>query len=505
MKILKKSKKTSWLIPIFISLFVFKSSSIPYEKCTYHTKNSDQIIKLSEGFSLNESPSVSEACDDCTGYRINNANSIFSKLIDRISTHAHSIPEECFFSSFLRGLYIKPTQRYYHCKKINGTSVSLYRTNVKKANGNTVLVNTRPFCFNKNYTELIAKSFNEMARCFNFNETRTKQLFALFNHEGSFILNNASKRKARCFGQLTSTAIKEIYRRVRLKDKIYLDAVKKCPNMVQLHPKVTKNSYKEELPKTATCEVTHNPYKCTFYSMFNAAINYKELESLFNNDNVKDSTKELKGDRSISEISISLNEVLHMKGLVNKKKVNWIFNSTQALRYTFRNKPDFDLKAREAPIFDKQSLPHVIDMVALWAYNGGISAVKNNFIAFMKDFKEQVSKPLNKCSKPYCNYRKKLLTGQSLKPKEFKRLFKKFLRIHYPSRKISRKKEVAYFLNNIKKDTNALNKNLNQYLSAYKLHKKNNGTSFKNFKDTYNKKCKHVVNSIEDMLSADSK
>ena len=143
------------------------------------------------------------------------------------------------------------------------------------------------------------KAFHYMADCFGFSRYKDKKhLFALLNHESSFILNNRSERGARCYGQLTLETANEINKRIYLsnnvhhhwKSRIYKEALDKCPSLPEnvhipdsVRPKGSGKERKEnnfrkvQRKYTMTCRLTQHAPTCLFYTMYNIKMNMRQI------------------------------------------------------------------------------------------------------------------------------------------------------------------------------------------------------------------------------------
>ena len=307
---------------------------------------------------------------------------------------SRDIPSNCFYASMLNANYFENTDSnssYYHCENNKPSSkVSYHGCDMKgekpescklgPGTSNNNREHPEKFCLNKDYVDMTAKAFNEMSSCFGFSHEEKQDLFALFNHESSFMLNRKSSTGARCYGQLTPGVHHDINYYVFSKgvDKIvkeeyniyneawnnfsvqdqfnmenymkheedkkkYLDSSPehrtRCSAIIG-QAVIKKDFEKREInqPKSGemqisrgnynknwsadkssafTCGVTNDPYSCFFYSMYYYKINQLEFEESYTkNEHSKINFTEK--DYSFFKLPVYSNEILSIKGQFTK-------------------------------------------------------------------------------------------------------------------------------------------------------------------------------------------
>ena len=309
-----------------------------------------------------------------------------------------------------------------------------------------------------------------MAQCFGFSEREKLYLFALFNHESSFILNNRSVTGARCYGQLTGIAIEEVSNRIRLSrrlpvhwgSQIYLDVKKKCTDLrkslhlPRIRVKTSKNKkgqIKEivnlEDFRQANCQMSHHAPTCLFYAMYTVRLQKEYIPHILNSSHNsykvrKKIPRHLKKD---FQLPIKLNEVLIVKGTFKEGgrsyQRQWVVKDDKQLYNLFYNSKTG--KRRRG--YDKNSLqlgrvPLVkINKLDEWglvysAYNGGPEWLNKKMRTLLEYHKDRLvlgDLCERKSQHPYCtatNLRRQqsqLREGESLSfsLKEFTKNFRK--------------------------------------------------------------------------------
>lgn len=518
----------------------------PYEKCSdingEHTNKALDHVKNFDfdQYTANEDIEASPFCIACMKNVRDTIRrtSVFSQVND-ISKYIKDsdgyIHPECFFASNLRGFKIKPKGNYFHCSDPSGegstASIKSMGAHKNKA-GKTYHPRTRPFCFSKSYVKTVAWAFNKIANCFDLNTGHRNQMFSLFNHEGSFILNNRSNTGARCFGQMTKTAIREVHRLISLDEdstpmkKLYNKAIKKCPGLSGLHPDLSEKRSWKRIPRNSTCSLTHNPYKCTFYSMFYAISNIEIAKETLNS---KSESSRRYNEEVADKLGfpIALNEILMLKAVPKtqgKNKVDMLmYNEVEANSvFSYWDKREnYNLEARKTPFFDEATLPKIRDLTALWSYNAGPGVVKGTLTSFIRDFKQEISK--RNCKEPYCAYRKKFMAGKSMTATEFQPLYKDYMRTVYVPKRDKQGKQIiengkakwkrlysleaVNFIDKVKKDQNVLvdNNEMQGYLEAFKKGRESDlnqdfEQTSKHFLKDHNEKCGHIAKSINEIF-----
>ena len=381
------------------------------------------------------------------------------------------IPVECFFASTVRGanLYEAGEDQFTYCEKDS------------KNPGNMELIDDqnrqrfifpRRACLNEDYIELTARAFNETADCFGFNREAKEDIFRLFNHESSFLHNIKSSEGAKCYGQLTGIAIKEINTQIYFRDMkephpyshIYEDVIKKCPNLKSkvLNTELTKTreelggkSYdrlEEILKKTPiSCKLTQDPYACLFYAFYNIRLNILAIGDLLNSP----SSYPLE-NQGISQIlieqfhlPIKLNEMLVVTA--NHLERTLVFKDDKEVA-PFLKKPRKEnldsFNAQKVPLFANEK--EVLEIFSHWAYNGGISIVTDTdyMKGFIEGIKLSVAAPCS--SREQCPDRFSIIEGKGLATDDIKRKFRAYIGKKYKLN--GTKEQVASFLDDINKD-----------------------------------------------------
>lgn len=376
----------------------------------------------------------------------------------------NSIHPVCFYASSLKSQNRnggRNRNSYYYCDSVESREPRSYYE-AEKPNGETGIFKPRRPCLSRNYVAMTAESFNYMAGCFDFKDLEDKvQLFSLFNHESSFILNTRSPTGARCYGQITSPVIKEIddgiYGKSKKHKAIYAAALKNCPDLDQRVIPPQKNAKNPPY----TCRTTQNPDTCFFYSMFNIKINEQTLQRSY-----KTIRRDLPKGSKISEstkkafhLPISIQEVVQVKGTIvqkngTTKKVDLILKDGRAVHNFLKNtnykKSKLDIVKLNLYGKNKKLKWYILHS----AYNGGISVISNHLEIFAQRIKDQVYRSCGEMySKKYCEYKKQLQKRRSLSYTDITKDFRNYLLTNYTKKPNStRNKEVANFYNKIKSD-----------------------------------------------------
>ena len=451
---------------LICSLVESANNGFPYEQCTW--RDQAQTRELTNNFanySLGDPIVENDNCDTV----INDI--IGSHITDQISAIAASNQLDkgysplCFLASNWRGDRLWGPQEggkaYYHCPR------GKKQLHVRAVNNKGKIKNiyTRSFCHNRNYVQTISKAFNEVSQCFDLSPEQKKYIFALFNHESSFHLNKRSNTGARCLGQMTMAAIKDVNRDINNKDTVSQKLFKRCPKLVE--KVVPQEILKKELSwkkikritnknrKKLDCALTHNPYSCLFYSIYFV----KHYERIFNKMMEGDSEDHWSADFEIPqdieeryEFPIQMGEILHVVGTCKTVKGSWLFQRNDKA-YNFFKKCGFDkrLNARKVEIFEGFNDMIKWD-VLLTSYNGGSSILMTYFPHFMRTVKKNIVKA---CKNPTrCPYRKSIELGRPLLSKNFFDKFQKYLLENYNAGS-KRKNEVANFALKVSQDLEA--------------------------------------------------
>ena len=174
-----------------------------------------------------------------------------------------NIPDICFYANMLRPVNKKEKEKFYYCETPDSTPKEkmdflcpgrdrtpctwqpsgqdehqLCASQSERSNSECIKkIDPRRFCRNKDYVQITATAFHEMANCFELSSEDKQSVFALLSHESSFILNAHSQDadKARCYGAITGGAFKVMNRYIyvrgnNIKDSYHCDQglVDKC-------------------------------------------------------------------------------------------------------------------------------------------------------------------------------------------------------------------------------------------------------------------------------------
>ena len=407
--------------------------------------------------------------------------SFFQESIKNSLLSDKDIPLECFFASAIKGsnLY-RPGKNFYYCEKESNQAQNISVID-NKDQPRTIL--PRRACLNKDYIYLTARAFNKTAECFGFTDLEKEDIFKLFNHESSFLHNIKSNTGAKCYGQLTTIAIKEVNKQIYFSNTkkpktysyIFNEVIKKCPGLQKavLNPKIYENTktsiseFNQIISQSpASCKITQNPYSCLFYSFYNIRINMDAIQKIlkgptsrFKNNEI---TKKFK-DKFL--LPIPLNSML---GVTNSKDM--IFWDDSEVWSTFKNYSQEDLKnIKRLALFKNEA--EVKELFNFWTYNGGISIAKDYMISFIKQLKKSIAKPCKKDSQTKtCQYRFSILKGKGISTEDIKKDFQAYIQKNYELQESkSRRKEVINFTNNVEKSLSYLyDKN-----GPFKTHLKN--------------------------------
>ena len=309
-------------------------------------------------------------------------------------------------------------------------------------------------CMNEEYTAMTAKIFHDVAECMDIDP---KEAFITFNHESQFIINNASKENALCYGQVTGPAIADVNSFIDNKpnyqnmEELLPDNIsKRCPeewkkiNRVSTQ-KIKKRHYiKSDHDK---CELTLNPYTCFFYSFAYMKILQKKVIAQFQSFNTI-KTAEYKGH-------------------------TFIFWNEEELKGTERN-INQKLDTQERVIFpEHKKLENILTTIS---YNGGTSIPDSIIEDFMPHFKQILS------NRNSIILRTQLMsTGISFEV--FIKYFQEYLNKNYSDPDKQRRAEVSQYWDSIINDIDALQNNLQ---SKYPNLPSDTCPSSKNYKQKVN-------------------
>ena len=431
--------------------------------------------------------------------------SFFQESIKDTSFSENDVPLECFFASAARGANIyNPGKSFYYCEKNSTRSGNMSVTDHKKKKRK---VSPRRACLNKDYTYLTAKAFNKTADCFGFDKAVKEKIFKLFNHESSFLHNIKSPTGAKCYGQLTPIAIREINKQIYFSDTssplpysyIFNEVIEKCPGLQSaiLNPKIYKpveqtgrksmKKFNQTISKLPiNCKITQNPYSCLFYAFYNIKINSAEIEnqlkgptSFFNKTRGVD--KEFKNKFFLP---IPLDTMIGVTTIEGKSMIFW--DDSEIWR-VLKHYPSNRLShIKQLPLFENEK--EVKELFSYWSYNGGISITSIYMTRFLKALKQAIANPCPSHSKTkICQYRFAVQKGIGLSTEDIKRDFQIYIQNNYLLEKhANRRKEVISFASNVEKSLNYLyNKN-----GRFRIHLKNLVPELEN----------HEIESFQDHL-----
>ena len=425
--------KSGHLIPFFclallFGLFPIKTLNMPYEECNW--KSRDYTQRLVDT-ALSQALEAQNACVECS----TKGDSVFSSsetsVDDLQKALAFPIPRECFFAAATRKLSRKGSRTgFYYCKSPESKTPKK-SMRVVTNEGKKKLLYPRSPCFNEAYISLIADSFHYMARCFGFNTQERQDIFALFNHESSFVLNKRSNRKARCIGQVTKGTVHTMNRYVYMSNdemlssyhNIYREALKNCPDL-STKARLPEVLFEEPNPSYSklkkinknfpvSCLTSQDPYACFFYSMYNIKVNKLHLEKRLSSahENLPQNLEIPESTKDIFQLPIRLNEVLHVREIRTeengeKKTTDFFFQNDYELmeaiaegRYQTKN-----LQIKKATLynFDEKAKAALIH----WSYNGGASIIND----YLKEFLTKKKKHIVESTAP--QWKKQIKEGQ---------------------------------------------------------------------------------------------
>ena len=469
---MKKIFALIFIFPLFIS--IAEARSVMYERCVYSTRD---ITNKMIASSLS-GDTKSEACEDCLIKTVSSDKNYhtFKDIISKALYKPTTIHPICFYASALRSNQKKEGKtNYYHCsegsnpKGNNSRTFKIYSPVKNKE----LHLYPRRACLSKDYIDMTANSFNYMASCLGFSsKTDKRQLFALYNHESQFILNNRSSTGARCYGQLTSALINTIDKSVfkyKLSENIYAqifnEAVNKCPDLNQkvIYDKTCRKNIKTT-HKCNTCRVTQDPHTCFFYSMMYIRKNKKTLRKiLLSNDRPMPKNAKISDEiKKQFQMPIKRNEIVYMKGTVKTKsgktkEVDLILKDDHEAYDTLNG---IDLKNSSVKV--KKVNLYKPDSDLEWyilhsAYNGGDSVIYIHLQTFLSQVKGAISSNKTCINNPkgkFCSYRQNIQNDKPLEYVDMKEDFKRYLLTNYRKKtaKKKRKQEVANFYKKIQEE-----------------------------------------------------
>ena len=419
---------------IFSSFSGRASDNIPYEECSWKSKGYTQ--KLVEN-TLLQTMEAESACRECSiednrGSTVSSTETTTDSLREALD---FSIPLECFFASATRKLsQIGSKKRFYYCKSPESKTPE-DTMEVTTKNGQNRKLYPRSPCFNEAYISLISESFHYMAKCFGFDAQERRNIFALFNHESSFILNKKSWTGARCIGQLTRDTVHTMNKYIYMSNDgllrpyhhIYREALKNCPdlNIKARLPAILseeRNPSYSKLKKInkklrVNCLTTQDPYACFFYSMYNIKANGTLLEgklasveeNLPQNLEIPDSVKDF------FQLPIRLNEVLHItesrmaKDGQIKEISSFFQNDYELMEALSKNRyKKENLQVKKTTLYKVEEKTRTA--LTYWSYNGGASIIND----YLKEFLIKKKKQVVESENDFSSLKKQIAEGRPL-------------------------------------------------------------------------------------------
>lgn len=324
----------------------------------------------------------------------------------------------------------------------------------KCGKGSTAYV--RRYCLNEDYVKVTTDALNLVANCF---DIPPKSLFALFNHESRFILNNVSPSKALCYGQLTTGTVetlnnanntryeyyshlnpesisREEHDSIKLnhelgKDNPSCNVVKGLFDPVDVVSKETSRgvAYTAYKNTSQICSIVSNPYTCMVYS----AMNYKR-----NNVYAK---------RFLDDAFVFLSDT------PRKETGAYVIHKDKHTLVDFMERKGSDptwnyLSYKDHPIFTNKG--QVAEILAFYAHNGGWHGIKSLYYQYLTELKIRLDLSSN------VELREDFIDG-GISTERFIKEFKEHIASHYrwgsSAKNIeNRKIEVSTFVDKIIKD-----------------------------------------------------
>ncbi len=521
-------------LPINSAFSTSRSSKFgPYEKCNWKNKSyTDRLVKDSQ-LKKYDRPQATFICFNCLKNQLFNPATWEIQRLQNISQglvgdqRSADIPSMCFLAGTLKArgrrwaddgkghsYYYCPNSRsnqinrsmtFSNCSRRNRHACTLHEPFVRKVGVHYRNIPIRKPCLNQSYIDMTARAFNKTADCFGYKSLEDKkQLFAVMNHESAFILNkranpiNNIPNTARCYGQIKNGIIEDInkyilYPRPEWKryKQIYKDVIKKCPSLkskiISLSGTCQKSTAikytaclrKQTNSSALKCQTSQDPYSCLFYTIYNFKNNQVKFDRIMRKkslNNYKFFNNRLNTD---FKLPVQLNEMVSVTGTITvrgvKRKINYVMRDNKEIysvfgkshvRYNIKN-----LKIKKVKLFKKKELKWAFSHLA---HNGGQSIITTHLKDFIRNLKYKIS--INKIAQARKNtigkYRKSMFNEKPLNMSDLSTMFTHYART--TKRKVSNRKEVSKFLNNINRSLNYLANNKN-YLknSINNLPKKN--------------------------------
>ena len=417
----------------------------PYQNC--NQKNVKYTKSIIDELS-NENTEASAPCFECS---YNDYLEVQKKEIKSLKKpFMPIIPKECFLAMAIRGNQVFEEHQYKHCPN----KESKNEPSIKK------------LCANKEYIDMIEKSFNDMSHCFNLNSDKQGEVLALINQESGGILNIRSDSGARCLGQVTEGYVKTLNNIINSgKSDIYEKALKRCPEVENFQ---ISNETIEQDEHHLICRVTRDPYSCLFYTFFGLERSHQQIKENLNssgryiggnkellNDEgeIKEFTKEQKEK---FDLPIKTNEMLtfNIKFTDSNEVATYTFwddlelyDTLETVREKQRVIEDIT-KIRKTPVFKENK--KIETMFYYWSHNGGTHYAQKGLLDMVERLKKSIAQscePTN--SSERCKLRKQIQNGEALSAQQVLPIFEKDLQRHYPAEGRDRRNEVAEFVKNI--------------------------------------------------------
>ena len=422
------------------------------------------------------------------------------------------ISKECFLAMATRGNQVFEDEQYKHCPN----KESKNEPSIKK------------LCANKKYIDMIQKSFNDMSHCFNLNSDKQGEVLALINQESGGILNIRSDSGARCLGQVTEDYVKTLNNIIQSgKSNIYNKTLERCPEVENFQ---ISNKTIEQDEHHLICRVTRDPHSCLFYTFFGLERSHQQIKEGLNShsrymgnreltdenkntevtdeDEIKEFTDE---DKKRFPIPIKTNEMLTFN--IKFKDSNqvatytfWddseLYDTMKKIREKQRVIEDIT-EIRKTPLFKENKKMET--MFYYWSHNGGAHYAQKGLLEMVERLKKSIAqscKPTDQLER--CKLRKQIQNGKGLSAQQVLPIFEKDLKKTYPSKKMSRRNEVAEYVKNIEKNrqstfgyiakTKETNMMLNHYIESFKFKdtKKLSKEQATNFQEQVAEKCQAV-------------
>ena len=483
-KSVNKTQKRHLINYIFKSGFICITafvSSIAFTDSTqypYDIQCSESEIQRTENTSVDSTLTEADFCEVCSQY--DNLYESYLPMFNIQKTLQH-IPKQCFLAMATRGNKLFASSQYVSCQSKTDSNFS----------------KSRKLCINENYIDMIHKAWTDMSLCFEHGLERQQEIFHLINQESGGILNARSTTGARCLGQLTIDYVKTINNIIRSTNKknplnhseIYRKVSQRCPMVKE---KLLKNI------NSITCQTSMDPYTCLFYTFYGLEKNHRTMQEKLNSKSDYMGSREFPEDIVAKyKLPIKLNEMLHIRGTTkNGNEISWVIWDDSELYSLWKKIDDTKpLKIKKIPLFKKQK--DIEQMFSYWAHNGGQSLVRGSLIKRIERLKRNISSSCKLNSKENrCLARQQIENGRGIDSHLALDMFSDDLRVTYPSKKTSRRKEVSEYVKNIINSNNKVfnyienSEKTNTMLSFYQKNQPNlNKESLENFQKQISYNC----------------